>query len=297
MNTEEGCTAAFHARPRIEAKEAEDERRGLERRKAFEAQRAKEAELMRVREEERVEANATVGLRCYSKPARRNCPDELEDLVVFVVDELGVPLDEEYEGVPVCGKTVLYGCDNDAGNEVVPFIHDQNFGTYPFKFGKAGFALASEALFPAKGRGGFYYIDKTYSKRLEAISPEAVPDIWALASSEPLEFVSIGRYREHGRVGYLSLDDGIITPAKFGSALSFLGRDGMLSQTMVCEDCHPERWMYCPPIEAHCSGDAYLIDRSGKRLRITPPKEYGEYWWCKEHSGRRDLPDDLIYCP
>jgi len=192
------------------------------------------------------------------------------------------------------GTKTLHGCDDAQGREVVPFIHRTEFGKFPAMFFRSGFALVQEE--PDLGEKcpyGWYYIDSTYSRKLAALGLEGVPDIWLPESERSQELLRIGRYRENGRVGFLDIDRGIITEAKFGAALSFHGGDEALNETLVCEGCHPARWSICPPPEAYCTGTAYLIDRSGKRLKKEPGRGYEEYWWCKKHPGRKDVPIEI----
>ena len=225
------------------------------------------------------------GLRCYGKPAASRCRDPAR---YFSVDEHGNAIEDRFEGQAICGKTILHGCDDERGKEVVPFIHRTEFGEYPAKFFPSGFALVDEA-YGTPNEGGWFYINATYTKRLKALNVEGFPDIFGVPSPESDETILIGRYMENVRIGFLDLKKkGILTPAKFSSAFGFWG-DGVRKEVLVCEDCHPERWGYCAPKEAHCSGNAYVIGRDGKRLKKQPDKDWVEYWWCKAHPGRKDF--------
>ncbi len=232
------------------------------------------------------------GLRCYGKPAANHCSEPPPQ---FDVDEQGNAKQAELPWEAICGKTILYGCDDERGKEIVPFIHRREFGGYPVKFFPSGFALVEETYGPNE-EGGWFFINATYTKRLMALTVEAVPDVWQLVAPDWKDFVHIGRYSENGRIGFLDLNKGIITPAKFTAAFSFSGSDGMRKEVLVCEDCHPRRWDYCAPREAYCSGNAYVIGRDGKRLKKQPDKEWWEYWWCKAHPGRKDLPKGFDDC-
>jgi hypothetical protein len=114
---------------------------------------------------------------------------------------------------------------------------------------------------------------------------DGIPEPWL-----PLNVV---RYEKDGKIGFLDFRSGIITRPIFNSAFSFNGGEG---KTLVCEDCHPQRWDVCAPPEAHCSGTAYLIDERGKRLKEKPSENYKEYWWCKRQPGTRFETGDDSLC-
>ena len=175
--------------------------------KEYQEKERARAEAERKAEEARVEANRSVGLTCYGKIVRYACEENPQDRGVFPVDGTG----EKPANVSFCGTTTLYGCDDEEGKPIIPFIHRRNFGAGPFKFGASGFALAEEDY--TVGRGGYVYINRDYTKRFEALTVEGVPDVWSMEHfGEGAAPLTIGRYRDSGKVGYLDLERGILTP-------------------------------------------------------------------------------------
>ncbi len=154
-----------------------------------------------------------------------------------------------------------YGCTDASGRVVVPFFHHS-----PISFTQSGFALVGAPSYS-------YYVDTKYERRLRAQFIEHVPD----ASDVP-----VVRYQKDGKTGFLDLRRGIVTPPKFGSAFRFEN-----GNALVCLGCSTQRWDQCAPREADCTGDAFLIDETGKRLSEDPDRDFGEYWWCREHPGKR----------
>jgi len=238
--------------------------------KEYNAKREAEAEVARLAEEERVAANAAVGLNCFGKRARYTCDEDEAARRLVLVDERGDPLDERFRDKLLCLEKELYGCEDLKGREVVPFIHSQNFGVGPFKFGRAGFALAAEYELPQGRNYYYYYINTTYTKRFKAETVEAIPDIW-LFDEETREPLTIGRYTVGGLTGFLDVDRGILTPPKFEAVSPFWSNSQ--EKTLVCEGCHPGRSGPCPPPQPDCRGEAYFIDRNGKRLPELPDRD------------------------
>lgn len=222
------------------------------------------------------DVNESLGLVCFGKDARYFCPRDdgpaCRDRVRVLVDESGEPLEQQFRGGRLCSsRQLLYGCNRKGGGEVIPFIH-----VHPIEFTASGFALVGEEYREDRQQGGYFYVDSRYEQKFEALTLDGIPEPWL-----PLNVV---RYRKDGKIGFLDLRSGIVTPPFFNSAFSFNGGKG---RTLVCEDCHPERWGVCPPPEAQCSGTAYLIDEQGKRLKEKPSEDYKEYWWCKRRPGKR----------
>jgi hypothetical protein len=169
---------------------------------------------------------------------------------------------------------LLHGCNRKDGTEVIPFIH-----SYPIEFTPSGYALVVEEYRKDAQQGGYFYVDARYEEKLEASNIEGIPEPWL-----PLDVV---QYRKGGKIGFLDLRRGKVTGPIFNGAFSFSDGDG---RTLVCEDCRPGRWDACAPVEAQCTGTAYLIDQGGKRLKEKPAESYAEYWWCRRHPGQRFVP-------
>ena len=226
--------------------------------------------------------NEKLGLVCFGKPARYFCPRDdgprCGERFLVLVDESGEPLEEQFRHGRLCNrKKLLYGCNRKDGNEFIPFIHTQRI-----EFTPSGFALMAEEYRSDKQQGGYFYADSRYDQKLEAATIDCIP--------EPLLPLNTVRYEKDGKIGFLDLRKGIVTPPMFNGAYSFWNGQG---RTLVCEDCHPMRWSLCAPPEAQCTGTAYLIDEQGRRIREKPSEEYVEYWRCKRRPGEKlDLRND-----
>ena len=83
------------------------------------------------------------GLRCYGKRAARACRGESGSHPQVLVDEHGEAVEERFRGERICRATLLHGCDDEQGKEVIPFIHEGEFS--PAKFSRSGFAVVVEA--------------------------------------------------------------------------------------------------------------------------------------------------------
>lgn len=206
------------------------------------------------------------GLKCFEKPARDVAPCS------------GEPESDPLE--------YLYGCTDESDEEVIPFIH-----RHPIQFTRSGFAVVQQRF--CGTQGGWYYVDAKYEQKFEAVTVEAAPDSQALAdpSGASTKFLDVVRFKEDGKIGYLDLRNGAVVSPRFDSAFMFSN-----GTALVCEGCHPERWAQCAPPEAHCTGEAYLIDEKGQRLGQTPEKYHHEYWWCRRNPGKPYTPPHDTAC-
>lgn len=232
--------------------------------------------------------NEQFGLTCGGRPARYVCPIKGRagcfQRFLVPVDEKGEPLDERFRDNYLCGEGELHGCTDAHGREVIPFIHST-----PILFTASGYALVKEERLPGERQGEYFYINARYEQRLKAMTVDCIPEPWL-----PLEVV---RYEVGGKIGFLNLNSGMVTPPRFDAAYSFYGVAGEpTGRTLVCVGCDPQRWTQCAPPEAHCTGTAFMIDEHGNRLDRQPDEEFVEYWWCKRNPGKKFVPEPEGFC-
>jgi hypothetical protein len=155
------------------------------------------------------------------------------------------------------GIRQVWGCVDTKGRVVVPFVYER-ISDEAFYFAESGLALVF------KPREGWLYIDVADRKFGQAETIDNRPDE---------TFGGYARFRaRNGKVGYLDRDRRIAIPARYGAAFPFAK-----CTAQVCVGCRPDRWMKDAPGETDCTGEAFIIDESGKRL-----------------TGR--LPEDAAYC-
>jgi hypothetical protein len=84
----------------------------------------------------------------------------------------------------------------------------------------------------------------------------------------------------HGKIGFLDRERRLVISARYDGAFPFRN-----CRAVVCVGCHPLRWSKDAPEGAACTGDAFLIDESGKRLE---PSAGPDWEQCGE-TAERDL--------
>jgi hypothetical protein len=133
------------------------------------------------------------------------------------------------------------GCTDKRGRIVIPFIY-----VVLSPFTESGLALA---LHPD---AGWVYIDRRHRRISKALTFDNQPDE-VLGGHARFQAAN-------GKIGFLDRQRRLVIPARYDAAYPFQ-RGG----AVVCTGCHPLRWSTDAP-GAACSGDAFLIDESGKRL-------------------------------
>lgn len=148
----------------------------------------------------------------------------------------------------VCSKRRSgHGCVTVEGEEAVPFIY-----RVKLRFSRAGFALVQKA------DGGWVYVDSTHSATWSAETVEGMPDEYY---QEVSGMRVLARFVKGGKVGYIDPERGVVIPAQYDVGLLFSN-----GKALVCVGCHPLRWSVEAPPEAACTGEAFHIDETGKRL-------------------------------
>ncbi len=151
------------------------------------------------------------------------------------------------------------GCTDKRGRVVIPFIYVE---LRPFA--ESGVALA---LHPDDG---WVYIDRRHRRIGGALTLDNMPDE---------VFGGYARFRgAKGKIGFLDRERRIAIPARYDAAYLF-----NRCRAVVCVGCHPLRWSWDPPEEAACTGDAFLIDESGKRLESSAGADWEH---CAEKQDR-----------
>lgn len=161
----------------------------------------------------------------------------------------------------ICSKRgELAGCTDERGRIVIPFTYVE---LSPFS--ESGITLA---LHP---KDGWVYIDSRHRRIGKALTLDNTPDE---------VFGGYARFQaKNGEIGFLDRERRIVIPARYDAAYPFNG-----CRALVCVGCHPSRWSKGAPVDAACTGDAFMIDESGKRLEPLAAPD-GEH--C---GGRRKSP-------
>lgn len=151
------------------------------------------------------------------------------------------------------GVSQVWGCVNKNGSAVVPFVYSW-IGDEAFYFAVSGLALVF------KPGEGWLYIDVANRKLGRAETIDNRPDE---------AFGGYARFRAHnGKIGYLDHDRRVAIPARYAAAFPFAS-----CTAQVCVGCHPDRWMKDAVADAECTGEAFIIDQSGKRLTDRLPAD------------------------
>jgi hypothetical protein len=138
------------------------------------------------------------------------------------------------------------GCTDKRGRIAIPFIYAE---LSPFS--ESGLALALQP------NVGWVDIDQRNRRIGEALSVDNRPDE---------TFGGHARFKTaSGKIGFLDRKRRIIIPARYDAAFPFSN-----CKALVCVGCHPLRWSVEAPIDAACTGDAFLIDESGEKLQASP---------------------------
>jgi len=144
------------------------------------------------------------------------------------------------------GISQVWGCANKHGSAVVPFVYSR-IGDEAFYFTESGLALVF------KPHEGWLYIDVVNRKFGQAATLDNRPDE---------AFGGYARFRaRNGKIGYLDQNRRLVIPARYAAALPFAN-----CTAQVCVGCHPDRWMKDAAEETECTGEAFIIDQSGKKL-------------------------------
>ena len=151
------------------------------------------------------------------------------------------------------GSERLWGCVNQRGGTVVPFVYSR-IDEVPFYFAPSGLALVFS---PDEG---WWYIDVANQKFGQALTLDNSPDE---------AFGGYARFRgRNGMIGYLDQNRHIAIPARYAAALPFAN-----CTAQVCVGCHPDRWKKDAAEETECTGEAFIIDQSGKKLPDKLPRD------------------------
>lgn len=157
----------------------------------------------------------------------------------------------------VCSDTPAgAGCTNKQGAVVVPFMYAivECCESGRLYFAESGLALV---LHP---KDGWVYIDRHNRRFGQALTLDARPDE---------VFGGFARFRAaNGKIGYLDQKRHVVIPPRYDSAFPFAR-----CTAKVCVGCHPDRWDQDAPPEAECTGEAFMIDESGKRLKEKLPDD------------------------
>jgi hypothetical protein len=149
------------------------------------------------------------------------------------------------------GISRVWGCVNKHGKTVVPFVYSR-VDNQPFYFTESGLALV---LDPSEG---WLYIDVANRKFGQAATLDGWPDE---------AFGGYARFRtNNGKIGYLDQNRRLVIPARYAAALPFAN-----CTAQVCVGCHPDRWMKDAAEETECTGEAFIIDQSGRKLTDKRP--------------------------
>lgn len=150
------------------------------------------------------------------------------------------------------------GCTDKRGRTVIPFVNLELSA-----FAESGLALAR------RPNVGWVYIDHHNRRLGEALSVDNLPDE---------TFGGYARFRAaNGKIGFLDRERRVVIPARYDAAFPFRN-----CRAVVCIGCHPLRWSVNAPAAAACTGDAFLIDESGERLRTSVGTD-GEH--CEKRLG------------
>lgn len=150
------------------------------------------------------------------------------------------------------------GCVDERGRVVIPFSYLEIS-----PFAESGLALG---LLPHLG---WVYVDQHNRRIGRALTVDNRPDE---------AFGGYARFQAaDGKVGYLDRARRFVIPARYDGAFPFSN-----CEALVCTGCHPLRWSEGAPEEAACTGEAFVIDESGNKLRTSP----GADWEDCEHRQR-----------
>jgi len=165
------------------------------------------------------------------------------------------------------------GCVALDGTVRIPFVYK-----WAIRFAESGFALTyNETLGPV-------YVNEDHSRVLGSGTLDAIPDA-ALEDIDP-EFYSTGGYArvsENGLIGYMNEKSELVIPPRYEAANIF--KDG---RALVCVGCDPKRWAKGASEDARCTGDAFYVDQTGKRLSVEP--ELPDFEDCGETKAGEPTP-------